>query len=136
MYEHPSKGRGRPVSRESKLGRLLSAKGLKSYEVGGLASISSRMMTEYCARRKQYSQRHLLALCRVLNVTPDQILEDEDLEQYDYTATTPDSTDREAELSSSETSVGGLHQTKTIQDLQREQAQKFGPRYSRLREAQ
>lgn len=80
-------------------------------------------MTEYCAGRKQFTQIHLLSLCRVLEVTPDQILEDVD-EGY---------TDEVTDLTDSTTSTGGIHKTKTIKDLQRDQEQRLGPRVSRLR---
>lgn len=122
--------RGRPVSRETKVGRLISDRQLRVYAIAANANISPRVMSEYCAGRRSFSQHHLLALCRVLEVTPDQILEDEDLEGYE---------DEVTELTDAESSTGGIHTTKSITDLQREHARRLGnnlpgPAVSRLRQ--
>lgn len=117
--------RGRPISRETKLGRLMSDRHIKSYTVAGLTGISPRILSEYCAGRREMPQHHLLALCRVLETTPDLILEDEIIED-DYE-------DEETQLIDPSTSTGGIHKTKTVEDLRREQEMRLGPRVSRLR---
>lgn len=104
-------GRGRPNSRETKLGRLLSDRDLNVSSVGVFANVSPRYMTEYCAGRKELTQVHILSLCRVLDVTPDMIMEDVEDEYQDEIT----------ELTDSSTSIGGLRKTKTVKDLQREQ---------------
>lgn len=122
-------GRGRPISRETKLGRLLSDRELRSYSVAASAGISPRYLTEYCAGRRAFTQDHVLSLCRVLGVTPDMILEDV---EDDYE-------DEVTQLTDADTSTGGLHQTRTVEDLQRQQHNTFGPtlpRVSRLRKVQ
>lgn len=116
--------RGRPINRESKFGRLLSDRQLRAYSVAANANIAPRILTEYCGGRRKFTQVHLLTLCRLLDVTPDMILEDEDL-------VIPDSNyqDSETELTDSDTSVGGIDHTSRIEDIKRD----FGPKISRLR---
>lgn len=115
--------RGRPISRETKLGRLISDRGYRAYSIAANANISPRILTEYCGGRRTFTQQHILSLCRVLSVTPDQILEDVD-DEYE---------DEVTELTSTDTSTGGIHSTKSVKDLQREQESRLGPRVSRLR---
>lgn len=99
-------GRGRPISQETKLGRMMFRRGLRAYYIAARAGFSSRIMTEYCAGRRTIEQTHLLALCRVLEVEPHEISEDID---EDYVE----------ELQDAEHTLPS-HTTKTVKDLQRE----------------
>lgn len=101
-------GRGRPISQETKLGRMMFRRGLRAYYIAARAGFSSRVMTEYCAGRRPMNQEHLLALCRVLECEPYEILDDVE-EGDDYMEPLHDA---EQTLPS--------HQTKTVKDLQRE----------------
>lgn len=102
--------RGRPVSKDTKLGRLISERNLNASRVAVFANITPRYMTEYMAGRKQFRPQDILALCRVLQVNPDAIIEDID-DEYE---------DEVTQLTDSNTSVGGIHTTKTVEDLQRQ----------------
>lgn len=89
--------RGRPISQETKLGRKILQSGTKGYLIAAAAGFSARMLTEYVSGRREPSEEHLLALCRVLQCEPWEITEDnddddfymEELSDSDHTLPTP-----------------------------------------------
>lgn len=115
--------RGRPINNDTKLGRLIVKQGLRSYVVAGEANISPRLLTEYCAGRREMTQQHILSLCRVLRCNPWDIIEDVDDEYQDEVTT----------LTDPAKSTGGISGTRTVEDLQRMQNARLSPRQSRLR---
>lgn len=119
----PKKQRGRPINPDTKLGRLINRQARRSYVVAGEAGISPRLLTEYCAGRREMTQQHILSLCRVLDCNPWDILEDVD----------PDYEDEITNLTDSTKSAGGIGGTRTVEDLQKMQNARLTPRQSRLR---
>lgn len=100
--------RGRPISQETKLGRAITRQGLRSYAVAGGAGFSPRLLTEYVSGRMPIPDHHLLALCRVLNMEPWQLKEDEQEEET-----------TEEQLLDSARTVPMPKNLRTVEDLKR-----------------
>lgn len=109
--------RGRPKSAETKLGRYLVENNYKSGSVAAAAGFTSRLLTEYMAGRRNIPQHHLLALCRVLEVTPDKILDEPIIDDEDD--------DNESQLHDAQHTVPGLQHVQKINDLKRQHQQRL-----------
>lgn len=73
---HKRTGRGRPVNRTTKLGRLIDERNLKAYEVSARSGVYARALTEYTNGRRVITEDHAWALARVLDCHPRDIIED------------------------------------------------------------
>lgn len=104
--------RGRPISSESKLGRILNERQLRAYAVCAAAGINPRTFTEYCAARMEFTDKDLLSLCRVLEVEPWQLIEDDTTQHREYVDP----------LTDSEQTLPARN-TKSIEDLKRQHRQ-------------
>lgn len=72
---HKREGRGRPVNRTTRLGRMIDDRNMKAYEVSAKSGVYSRCLTEYTNGRRVITPPHAEALARVLNCKPEDIIE-------------------------------------------------------------
>jgi DNA-binding Xre family transcriptional regulator len=73
----PVVGRARPYPKHTKLGRLMWDRGLTANETAFASKVYHRTLTELLAGRVKPSAKQLHGLCQVLQVEPDQLLEDQ-----------------------------------------------------------
>lgn len=73
--DHKRPGRGRPVNRTTKLGRMIDERALPVYIVTGKTGIAPRTMVEYTNGRRIITPDHIKALCEVLDCKPEDIVE-------------------------------------------------------------
>lgn len=66
--------RGRKLP-DTRLGRVIVAKGLRAYTVAGRAAIAPRTISDYTAAKKPIPPEHLTRLCAVLECDPEDITE-------------------------------------------------------------
>lgn len=70
-----SRGRGRPITNRSKLGKLMNKRGVRAYEVTAATNICSRELTEYTNARRIIRAEHVVELCKFLDCKPTDIIE-------------------------------------------------------------
>ena len=72
----PHPGRGRPYPTHTRLGSLMDERGLMANTVAMQAGVHPRILSELLSGRKRPNPRHLAGLCSMLDVDPDDLLED------------------------------------------------------------
>ena len=60
-------------SSATELGRVLHRRGHKANWLCQQTEIYPRQMTEYLAGRREPTPAHLIAICRVMNMTPEEL---------------------------------------------------------------
>lgn len=71
-----SRGRGRPITNRTKLGRMINNRGYRIYELAGIIGVSPRSLTEYVAARRIIPLHQLDALCSALSCTREELVEE------------------------------------------------------------
>lgn len=75
MPEKIRRGRGRYVSLDTRLGRMIHDRNMKAYLVAAKAEVYPRLMTEYTNGRRVILPEHAERLAKVLNCKPEDIIE-------------------------------------------------------------
>lgn len=68
-------GKGRYVSRNTRLGRMIYDRNMRAYQVAGKSGVYARLLTEYTNGRRVILPEHAIALAKVLDCKPEDIIE-------------------------------------------------------------